>query len=68
MSDEAHFLLSGHDNNVATEWYKDMIQNVLEIEEIQPQMLQDIMKNSLKKAESYIANRGDHLEDIIFQS
>ncbi|KAF7267299.1 hypothetical protein GWI33_019488 [Rhynchophorus ferrugineus] len=45
---------------------KDNIRH--EIEEIQPQMLQDTMKNALKRAESSIANRGHHLADIIFQS
>ncbi|KAF7283694.1 hypothetical protein GWI33_023190 [Rhynchophorus ferrugineus] len=39
-----------------------------EIEEIQHQMLQDVMKNALERAESCIANRGDHLADIIFRS
>ncbi|KAF7263986.1 hypothetical protein GWI33_000791 [Rhynchophorus ferrugineus] len=39
-----------------------------EIEEIQPQMLLDVMKNALKRAQSCIANRGHHLVDIIFQS
>ncbi|KAF7285460.1 hypothetical protein GWI33_010632 [Rhynchophorus ferrugineus] len=45
---------------------KDKIRH--EIEEIQPQMLQDVMKNTLKRSESFIANRGHHLADIIFQS
>lgn len=45
---------------------KDNIRH--EIEEIQPEMLQDVMKNALKRAESCIANRGHHLADIIFQS
>ncbi|KAF7272594.1 hypothetical protein GWI33_014633, partial [Rhynchophorus ferrugineus] len=39
-----------------------------EIEKNQPKMLQDVMKNPLKRAESCIANRGHHLVDIIFQS
>ncbi|KAF7287246.1 hypothetical protein GWI33_002065 [Rhynchophorus ferrugineus] len=45
---------------------KDNIRR--EIEEFQPLMLQDVMKNALKRAESCIANRGHHLADIIFQS
>ncbi|KAF7272198.1 hypothetical protein GWI33_014996 [Rhynchophorus ferrugineus] len=45
---------------------KDNIRR--EIEEIRPQMLQDVMKNALKGAESFIANPGHHLADIIFQS
>lgn len=45
---------------------KDNIRH--EIEEIQPEMLKDVMKNALKRAESCIANRGHHLADIIFQS
>ncbi|KAF7270721.1 hypothetical protein GWI33_016304 [Rhynchophorus ferrugineus] len=38
-----------------------------EIDEIQPHMLQDVMKNALKRAETCIANRGHHLADLIFQ-
>ncbi|KAF7268445.1 hypothetical protein GWI33_018454 [Rhynchophorus ferrugineus] len=45
--------------------YKNIRHN---IEEIQPQMLQDVMKNALKRAESFIANRGHHLANIMFQS
>ncbi|KAF7274906.1 hypothetical protein GWI33_012432 [Rhynchophorus ferrugineus] len=45
---------------------KDNIRH--EIEEIQPHILQDAMKNDLKRAESCIANRGHYLADIIFQS
>ncbi|KAF7284893.1 hypothetical protein GWI33_021418 [Rhynchophorus ferrugineus] len=39
-----------------------------EIEDIQRQMLQDVMKNAFKRAESCIASRGHQLADIIFQS
>ncbi|KAF7270522.1 hypothetical protein GWI33_016527 [Rhynchophorus ferrugineus] len=46
--------------------HKDNIGH--EIEDIQPQMLQDVTTNALKSAESGIANRGHHLADIIFQS
>ncbi|KAF7283702.1 hypothetical protein GWI33_023122 [Rhynchophorus ferrugineus] len=46
--------------------FKDNIRH--EIEEIHPQMLQDVMKNGLKIAESCIANRGHHLTNIIFHS
>ncbi|KAF7266175.1 hypothetical protein GWI33_020458 [Rhynchophorus ferrugineus] len=38
------------------------------LEEIQPQMLQDVMKNALKLTENCMANRGHHLADIVFQS
>ncbi|KAF7277405.1 hypothetical protein GWI33_007720, partial [Rhynchophorus ferrugineus] len=44
---------------------KDNIRH--KVEEIQHQMLQDVMKNALKRAESGIANRGHYLADIIFQ-
>jgi len=43
---------------------KDNIRHA--IEEIQPEMLHDVMKNVLKRAESCIANRGHHLADILF--
>ncbi|KAF7282074.1 hypothetical protein GWI33_003315 [Rhynchophorus ferrugineus] len=39
-----------------------------EIEEILPQMLQDVMENDLKTPESCIGNHGHHSTDIIFQS
>ncbi|KAF7277890.1 hypothetical protein GWI33_009144 [Rhynchophorus ferrugineus] len=39
-----------------------------EIEEIQPQKLQDVMKNALKRVESCIEDREHHLADIIVQS
>ncbi|KAF7263185.1 hypothetical protein GWI33_003523 [Rhynchophorus ferrugineus] len=39
-----------------------------EIEETQLQMLQDVMKSVLRRAESCIENRGHHLADIISQS
>ncbi|KAF7263187.1 hypothetical protein GWI33_003521 [Rhynchophorus ferrugineus] len=39
-----------------------------EIEETQLQMLQDVMKSALRRAESCIENRGHHLADIISQS
>ncbi|KAF7271786.1 hypothetical protein GWI33_015370 [Rhynchophorus ferrugineus] len=45
---------------------KDNIRH--KIEEIQPQMLQDVMKRYLKKAKSCIANGCHHLADILFQS
>ncbi|KAF7263307.1 hypothetical protein GWI33_003058 [Rhynchophorus ferrugineus] len=111
MSDDAHFLLSGHVNKPDSrlrrtqnpqlndetsslplettdqgvlflmeflkskvyvtkpqtiQHIKDNISH--EIEEIQPQMLQDVMKNALKRAESCIANRCYHLADITCKS
>ncbi|KAF7285378.1 hypothetical protein GWI33_010777 [Rhynchophorus ferrugineus] len=33
-----------------------------------PQIWQYIIKDALKRVESYIVNRGHHLADIIFQS
>ncbi|KAF7279620.1 hypothetical protein GWI33_007014 [Rhynchophorus ferrugineus] len=45
---------------------KDNIRH--ENEEIQPQMLQDIMKITLKRDEIYIVNHDHHLADIFFQS
>ncbi|KAF7274734.1 hypothetical protein GWI33_012594, partial [Rhynchophorus ferrugineus] len=39
-----------------------------DIEEIQLQMLHDVMKNALKRAESCMANRGHHLADTICQT
>ncbi|KAF7282156.1 hypothetical protein GWI33_003081 [Rhynchophorus ferrugineus] len=39
-----------------------------EIGEIQPQILQNVIKNALKRAEICIGNRGHHLADIIFKS
>ncbi|KAF7277425.1 hypothetical protein GWI33_007421 [Rhynchophorus ferrugineus] len=39
-----------------------------ELEETQPHMLQNVMKNASERAESCIANLGHHLAYIIFQS
>ncbi|KAF7265878.1 hypothetical protein GWI33_020625 [Rhynchophorus ferrugineus] len=72
---------SENDQGVAVtftpERYQDMIRNFLVVEmaeqelgDICPksQMLEDVLKNALKRAESCIANRGHHLADKIIQS
>ncbi|KAF7285192.1 hypothetical protein GWI33_011729 [Rhynchophorus ferrugineus] len=50
----------------AIQHLKDNIRH--EIDEIQPQMLQDVRKIALERVESCMANRDHRLADIMFQS
>ncbi|KAF7267333.1 hypothetical protein GWI33_019406 [Rhynchophorus ferrugineus] len=76
MRDETHFLLSGHDNKQDSRFWR--IQNLQLINETSLHPLKTTAwcapnvagcrEKFLKRTEIFIANRGHHLADIIFQS